>query len=248
MRSLTGFALVLALVLMLPAVAPAQSVHADADRVLRAMGDFLTSTEQFTVELEVAYDVFSDEGQELQYGGQARITVRRPDGFRVRFDGDLRSNQLVFDAGAMTMLDERTNLFASAELASDIDGALDEIFTRFGFSVPVADLIYSDPYAVLMENVEFGSYIGLHRVDGVRCHHLAFSQENLDWQIWIEDGPRPMPRQLVLTYKNEVGHPRYSARLTSWNLENLSDSYFEFRPPPGAKQVELMPVEAEVTE
>lgn len=238
----TSLIVLLAVAFAVPAWA--QDVDSEADRILRAMGDYLKGVDHFSFELEVVYDTFSDLGQELQYGGHVTASVRRPDGFRVRFDGDERRNQLVFDAGSMTMLDEKTNLYARAQLGTNIDAALDEIFERFGFSIPAADLIYSDPYAVLIENVEFGDYIGVHKVDRVPCHHLAFSQESIDWQIWIEAGPRPLPRRLVLTYKDEDGHPHYSTRLVNWNVDSgVSDHYFEFRPPAGARETELMAVQ-----
>jgi hypothetical protein len=40
-------------------------------------------------------------------------------------------------------------------------------------SPPLSDLLYSNPYDVLRARIQFGLYLGLHDVDGVRCHHLA---------------------------------------------------------------------------
>ena len=45
-----------------------------------------------------------------------------------------------------------------------------------------------------MENVETGTYVGQPVVRGVPTHHLAFTQKNIDWQLWIEDGANPVPR------------------------------------------------------
>jgi len=33
-------------------------------------------------------------------------------------------------------------------------------------------------------------------VEGVRCDNLAFRAPNVDWQIWIQEGPEPLPRKL----------------------------------------------------
>ena len=108
-----------------------------------------------------------------------------------------------------------------------IDDALDHLMEKYGFSPPLVDFIYQDPYNTLIENVEFGFYVGLHNVDGIRCHHLAFVQKNIDWQIWIEDGKQMVPRKLVITYHNEPESPQYIAVLSDWDLDaRLSDTLF----------------------
>ncbi len=91
-------------------------------------------------------------------------------------------------------------------------------------------------------NVETGYVVGEHPVSGIRCHHLAFTQEAIDWQIWVEVGPRPVPRKLVITHREEPGSPQYIAELSEWNFEpRLSGHYFTFRPPDGANEIEFLP-------
>ena len=46
-----------------------------------------------------------------------------------------------------------------------------------------------------MEEVLTGEYVGVTELSGVRCHHLAFRSGDVDWQIWIEDGDKPLPRK-----------------------------------------------------
>lgn len=216
-------------------------VEPQADRILREMGEYLSSAGEFRFRADVAYDTFSVEGQELQYGGRAEVSVRRPDRLRVEYDGDERRNRVVYDGQTITVYHAGRNVYASTESSSGIDAAVDRVFELSGFSVPIADLVYADPYAVLIENVEAGFVVGRHAVDGVPCHHLAFSQEALDWQIWVEDGPQPLPRKLVITYKNEPGSPQYVARISGWDLQpRVADSWFEFRPPAGAAEIEFL--------
>ena len=70
-----------------------------------------------------------------------------------------------------------------------------------------------------------------------------FSQEVIDWQIWIEDGPRPVPRKLLITYKEEPGSPQYVARLSDWDFQPcLSDHYFRFQPPKGSDEIEFLAI------
>ena len=75
---------------------------------------------------------------------------------------------------------------------------------------------------------------------GIPCHHLSFQQETIDWQLWIDAGPQPLPRKLVIAYKTEDDVPQYEVTIRKWNLAaDVPDALFEFEPPPGAKKVEL---------
>ena len=122
-----------------------------------------------------------------------------------------------------------------------LDDVLDYSYKKYGISVPISDLVYSDPYQTLIDKVVSGRLIGLHAVDGVLSHHLVFSQASIDWQIWIEDGARPVPRKLVITYENEPGSPQYIATLSEWTFQpRISDHYFTFQPPPGSAEIEFL--------
>lgn len=224
-----------------PADAP--DISARADRFLREMGEYLRSLREFTFHADVAYDSVLADGQKIQYGGVADVAVRRPDRLHVEYRGDERQSQIVFDGSVFSMLDLEKGLYAQTTIPGELDAAVDHIFDKYGFSVPIADFVYADPYQVLTENVATGVWVGRHAVDGTPCNHLAFTQESIDWQIWIEDGPRPWPRKLVITYKHEPSSPQYTARLTGWGFEpRVSESWFRFEPPIGASEMEFLPL------
>jgi hypothetical protein len=220
-------------------------VDADANRILSEMGEYLKTAGEFSFRGDVAYDSVQSSGEKFEYGGVVHVYVRRPDRLRVVYDGDERKSRAFYDSRIFTLYDAAQNVYATKEVSLELDDALDRVFERFGLAVPIADLVYADPYAILIENVEVGIVVGRHPVDGIPCHHLAFSQEGIDWQIWIEDGPpRPVPRKLVITQKDDAGSPQYRARLSEWDFQpRLSDHYFTFRPPAGANEIEFLPLE-----
>jgi hypothetical protein len=241
-------ALLLVFVGVLPVAAAddASGIEARADRILRAMSEYLQSADQFTFLAEVSYDAVMVSGQKIQYGGTGEISVRRPDHFRVEHRGDEKNLRVVFNGKMFTFHNIDADLYAQKEMKTDIDTAVDRMFEKFGFSVPTADLVYSDPYATLTASVDDGFHVGMHTVRGVTCHHLSFSQEFIDWQIWIEDGPQPLPRKLLITYKDEPGSPQYAVELSRWNLDpRISEAYFEFVPPAGTGRMEFLPGEPE---
>ena len=126
-------------------------------------------------------------------------------------------------------------------MPDQIDATLDLLFEKFGLTVPVADFVYAEPHRVLAENAEYASALGVHGCAEARCHHLVFVQEAIDWQIWIEAGPRPVPRKLVIDYKTAPGSPQYEARLSGWDFNpRAAESAFEFHPPPTAGLIEFL--------
>ncbi len=219
-------------------------VEKDADRILRAMGEYLKTAPEFTFHAAVNYDEMQENGERIEYGGIAKMALRRPDKLHVVHHGDERQRQIIFDGQTFVLYDEANGFYATKEMPSEIDTALDRMYERFDVTVPIADLAYADPYSTLIANVETGYLVGRHAVDGVPCHHLSFTQETIDWQIWIEDGPRPLPRKLVITYKEEPGSPQHRTTMTGWDFQpRLSDQYFEFHPSVVAREIEFLPVQ-----
>lgn len=216
-------------------------VDAIADRLLRSMGEYLASAPAMTFHVEVADDRVLPTGQKIQYGGSADIAVQRPGSLHAYFKGQERHTRVFINDGRCTIYDMEANHYAVADVPKPLDDAMDRVVEKYGFTVPLADLVYADPYATLIENVEYGIYVGSVAIDGVNCAHLAFAQETIDWQVWIEVGPRPVPRKLLITYRSDPGSPQYTARLSNWNFApRLASQYFEFHPPTGASEVEFI--------
>ncbi len=222
--------------------AEGSGVSLEADRILRSMSKYLETAEALTFRAAVAYDSVAEGEQKLQYGGRANISVSRPGSLRVHYEGDELPRQVVIGDGAFAMLDREANVYVKGTVPKELGAALDRVFETYGISVPIADLLYPDPYETLIASVNAGTVVGRHAVLGTPCHHLAFSQETIDWQIWVEDGPSPLPRKLVITYRDEPGSPQYSATFSDWDLDpRLSMDYFQFRPPLGSDEIEILP-------
>ena len=64
----------------------------------------------------------------------------------------------------------------------------------------------------------------------------------MDWQIWIEDGPKPVPRRFTITSKKIEGTPEFVVELSDWDTDpDFTDEVFEFTPPRGAQKIEFQP-------
>ena len=218
----------------------ADSVEPKADEVLRRMSAFLARADQFSFEAHDMVDELLDNGQKIQFSSSRLITVRRPNRVAVEIVGDLVNESVRYDGQTLTILDNMANVYGSADVPDNIDDMLDYVAEQFKVTMPLADLIFSDCYLAVIGQVRVGQYVGLHSVQGIKCHQLAFRQDGLDWQIWVEDSDTPWPRKLVITYKSSPGQPQYIAFLGAWNLTpKIEESTFALKVPETATKIDL---------
>jgi hypothetical protein len=216
------------------------NITPQAERSLRAACRYLAETPFFCLTADVWRDHVTASGQKLQFSRTVTLEVKRPNRFHVEIHSPHSERGFWYDGKSLTMLDRKRNLFSMAAMPGTLDAALDSAHDQFGIDLPLIDLAVSDPYQNATSNVLKGTDYGLAPVLGVDCHHLAFTQENVDWQVWITDGPQPLIRKLVITHKREPGSPDFTAFITRWDLtQRISDSDFVFDPPPGATKIEM---------
>jgi len=199
-----------------------------ARQVLQQTGDFMKSAQSFTFALETIREVVMETGQRIQYSSMHEIAVRKPDGVKVISDGDLGDHTLWYDGSSITVHNADRNIYSREKVPSTIDAAFDHMKKEKGITLPMVSLLYSDPVKLLKEKVSSGFYVGLNQVRGVPCHHLAFSSEDVDSQVWIAAGLSPVILKVVLTYKEQKGTPQFTAYLSDWDLSPfLPDSLFK---------------------
>jgi hypothetical protein len=222
-----------------PSTPPPRSVEARADQELKRMGEFLARLPHFALEAEETFDEIPDGELRRQLTNVRRVAVERPDHFAADVTGDTLNRASWYDGRTVTVLDKEHNVYATIDAPATIDATLDKIQDEYGVVLPLADFLYADPYALLIADVTYGRYLGLHQAAGVECHHLAFSQATIEWQIWIDAGEQPLPRKLVISYVQEPGEPQYSAVIRRWNLESkVPAGLFTFEAPEGAQRVD----------
>lgn len=226
-----------------PSSQNAQDIDLRAKEILKSMSEYLKNAKAFSFNADISFDEVLASGPKLQFSATDKISVRRPDRIHAVYDGDLDKRRFWYDGKSVTLLDTEENLYSTFAAPPEIDAAIDFAIEQYGLSVPLADLLYSDPYKILTENVVEGFYVGKSRVQAHDCYHLLFIQNTIDWQLWIEIGYRPVPRKAVITYKQQPGAPQYTALLSDWDFTSpLPDSLFKFQPPEGAEQIDILRV------
>jgi hypothetical protein len=224
-----------------PTTGPAIDPTADAQ--LRRMSDYLASLRSLELDAAAVDQKVTTDGQKIQFMIDQHVSLRRPDKMRVERRGPLADATFRYDGRRFTVYGKRSGYYAMAPAPPQLDKAIDAARDRYGIDAPGGDLLVSDVYGDLMKDVESGREVGLESIDGVLCHHLAYRGKDVDWQIWIQDGPQPVPRRYVITSKNETGQPEFSTTLSHWKTNvTLPDAMFTFTPPPGAREITFQPV------
>ena len=224
-----------------PDLAPeSRLIEPRADELVKAMSDHLARASALAFEAEEIYDEVPEHSPRQQLTSVRRIAMRRPNRLAGDATGDVTHRSFHYDGRTFAAIDRRQNVWTSGTVPSTIDEALDWVFDQTGTVVPLADFLYADVYTRMMESVQRGAYLGIHDVGGVPSHHLSFEQATIDWQLWIDAGPEPLPRKLVIAYKTEDEVPQYTVTIRKWNLKAVFPEHlFTFTPPEGSERVDV---------
>ena len=224
------------------------AVAEEADRLLRQMGEYIGSAEQFTFHADITFDHVLPSGQKLQYAASQDVALQRPGGLYVEWSGDLGDRQFWYDGKSVTLYDPATPFYASEPAPADIDAMLRTAISQLGFSPPLSDLLYRNPYRSLRDNLQYGFDLGLNDVAGRSCRTLGFVEKDIDWQIWIDPGPQLTPCKLVITYKTQPSQPQFTAVFTNWDFApRIAEPMFTPELPPGLEKIPFAPVVANAT-
>lgn len=223
------------------AAPPAAPIDAASKAVLERMCTFLASTKAFTVHVDTAAEEVLQSGVKVQRHASGDVKIQRPNMLHATIDGDLIDRSFWYDGQSFAIFLPSQAIYSLAAAPPTLDACMDWVVAKTGFSFPLLDYVYSDPLPGLIEGVRLTHNLGLSKVDGVDCTHLAFKQSTINWQVWIENSATPVPRKIVVDYKAEPGAPQYIAVLSGWKFpEALPAGNFKFTPPAGTSQVPLL--------
>jgi hypothetical protein len=221
-----------------PAPAPStrQALEPDVADALRRMGTTLAAAPAFTVRMRAQREGRLPNDQVVLLGATSEVLARRPDRLAARVGSDLGSFSLWYDGAAVTVWNPTQNVYAASPATGTLEQTVAWLEDRLGLEIPIRPLLAADPYAVLVEDGKTtGVHVGRSVVGDAAVDHYALRNPDADWEIWIEAGPRPLPRRVSVVEHGDRGPSRVTIEFEDWNLApRLPDRAFAFVPPPGA--------------
>ena len=217
---------------------------AEAKRMLKAMSDFLGAQKTLSVRFNTVFEVVSPTDQKLGLASSGTATLSRPDKIRFARWGGFADYEILYDGKTLTFLGKNANLFTQVAAPGTVDQLIDTLQDKYNRPVPGADLLMTNSYDELMQDVYDLKDLGSGVINGVECDSLAFRKNDVDWQIWIAQGDRPYPCQFVITSKLESTDPQYTIQFGDWKFGNdVAADDFSFNNASNAKQVALKDVQ-----
>jgi len=235
--ALTGLA-----ILSVAAQAQSAGVAPEAKQILKASTDFLASQQRFTADTRNTLEIVLTSGQKIEFNSTGHQFVQRPNKLRSERSGDLVEQLFVYDGKSLTLYQPQEKVYAQVAAPATLEEMLDFARIQYDVVAPFGDMIFKNAYDILMDGVTHGIVVGKAVIEGVVCDHLAFRAQDVDWQIWIQQGAQPLPRRIVITTLDLPNAPQFAVTVTRWNLEPTFDAQtFTFTPQAGVKQIEILP-------
>jgi hypothetical protein len=188
----------------------------DAKAMFKAMSDYMAAQKAISFKLDTNLDVVTADKQKLGIASSGTLILNRPDKVRATRTGGFSDIEMVYDGKMLTLVGKNANVYAQAQAPATIDLLVDELRDKYHRPVPAADLVMANPYEQLMPLVTDSRDLGSGVIHGVECNHLAFRTKDVDWQIWIAQGPNPYPCRYVITSTSTPGMPQYTIDITDW--------------------------------
>jgi hypothetical protein len=221
---------------------PAPTVSENPQPYFDRMANFLANARQFQTNVRMGYEVVQESGQKIEFSEQRQITIARPDRFRVEILKSGGEKGLVlFDGHTITAYSETQQVYAEAKKPGSLDVALVYFLRDLKMRMPLA-LMFSGNFPEEMDKrIEELALVEVSTISDKACVHLAGRTGQVDFQVWVPQKGNPLPRRVVITYRDEEGQPNFWADFVDWNLApSISRQDFTFKPPAGAERIPFL--------
>ncbi len=219
------------------------NIDEKAMAAIKRMNEFLSQQKQFSITADIGFDIVQDWGQKIEFGETRKMTVSRPDRFRVdTTDRDGSVSLLMFNGKEIAYFDSADNAYATVAKPGSINDAATYFANDLGMRLPMGAMLSGQLPQLLSKWALNGRYVDQSSIMGVACDHLAFHGDGEDIQMWIAQGDKPLLQRMVITYARTDGKPQFWAQIREWNLSpEVTDALFTFTPPAGAAKVAFAP-------
>lgn len=225
------------------ATAAANPVNPDAVAALHRMGAYLGTLVNFQIDIETNRELMLGADQKIDLDGVATYQVRRPNGLVVENQTSWKHRRFIYDGQHFTVYSPTRNYYATVDAPATIGELLDMAAEKYGVELPLEDLFHWGDPANLPQDLESAALVGSATIDGVATDQYIFRQPGIDWQIWIQQGPEPLPRKIAIVDRSDPTLPKFSARLR-WNTTPSFDARtFVFAPDADDKPIQIMEAE-----
>ncbi len=226
---------------------PAQVRRIDtvAVAILDKMSAMIGDLGSCSVTIKSNYDVTSKELGLIKHSDEEHLYLHGPNKLLLKSEGDRGSRDFYFDGKTLTYYSPDKNQYGQIEAPVSLVEMIDSVNKVYGIEFPAADFLYPTFVDDILDDSKELVYLGLTKVDGKECYHIAGRGTDKLFQFWIADDAYTLPVKMVLVYTNKEMNPQYEAVLSDWQVNpNLPGAIFQFDIPHKARKVKMVPLSA----
>jgi len=212
------------------AIAP--DVDPRAVEALKKMSTYLTSLDTFRLISEGSLDVITVNDQKVQLDMVTTYLARKGTGLRIDWVSDQKNRQFFYDGKHFTLVAPTLGYYATVDAPPTIKELLAALYEKTGVELPLADLFrwadddHVDDIALLTSAFN----VGTATLDGTATDHWAYRTDDYDFELWMEQGDRPLPRKMVIIDRTDPTLPAFTTRLTWQTNPVLDPAVFAYVP------------------
>jgi len=218
----------------------------NADKILREASATLAAARQFSFKAHRFMDASLLVGRDVPEDAQIEVSVQRPNKVSADAKSQEGERRVYADGENFSLVDARMNLYATVPMHTSLDGLVEKMDAKYGFTPPLAEFVLSNPYKEFRRQARTVSYLGQDTIDesspksaSVECHHLLLSGHAVEAELWVDVNDH-LIRRLVATFNDRPGKPQVRIEFSDWNLAaNVTDGQFTYVPPAGATQIPM---------
>ena len=226
-----------------PAVAAAETkpvLEPKAIELLKASCARLAAAHSMSFTAEVTYESPSRMGFPLAYTTKSDVVMQRPDKLRVITLGDGPASEFYYDGKVMMAYAPAEDLVAIAEAPPTLDETMEVAYHNAAIYFPFDDVIVSDPYKDISEDLRMAFYIGQSNVvGGTTTDMIAYDTGGVFIEIWIGAEDK-LPRMLRAIFSDDPMKLRHRLELSNWHIDpNVTADFFTSEKATNAKHIKF---------
>lgn len=200
--------------------------------ILSEASTFLADQSKLSVNWFVSYDTILEGREKVTQTRSGFNLMSRDGGLYSYTERGLATRMFYFDGSRFTAYDVEKDAYAAADFGGDFEQLVEKIRTEYSLELPLWSILSTQFRGKFVETAEKSAYLGLTRVGGELAHHIAMSNYDEDWQIWIAADPdSPRILMLVGTDPYTQGWPQYRVYFSEWDFAPvIGEDAFVFEP------------------
>jgi peroxiredoxin len=232
------------------------AIDAEADKLLRKLGDFYKGVRSADVEVSVQVIQEIPGASKREHKMKAALSVARPNRLSLRItespDGPTR---LVSDGKTVWTHAEGLKQFIVDDAPKDLETLFRDhthLSMFMGEMGPLTAMFRDRPRDMMLDGVSSLKVVGTEEVDTIKCVRLHGEQEDMDWDLWVQVGSQPTLckftfsplKGMLATAPDQVKEKLKSAKMevavryANWKFDTAQpEATFVFEPPKDATKV-----------